>query len=75
MTVKANLAALDLSQARWFKSSYSDNQMQCIEVTADFPGVIPVRDSKTPEQAALVFPRASFAEFVAAVNAGEFGDI
>ncbi|NNG89414.1 DUF397 domain-containing protein, partial [Streptomyces cacaoi] len=36
---------------RWYKSSYSENGGQCIEVAADFAatrGVVPVRDSKVP---------------------------
>ncbi|MBC9730238.1 DUF397 domain-containing protein [Streptomyces sp. TRM68367] len=67
-------AALDLTGAAWVKSSYSDAAQQCIEVTASFPGVVPVRDSKNPEGPALVFPQAAFAEFVNAAVAGEFGD-
>ncbi|MFJ9752903.1 DUF397 domain-containing protein [Streptomyces chartreusis] len=64
--------ALDLSDAAWCKSSYSDAAQQCIEVAANFPGVVPVRDSKTPEGPALVFPQAVFAAFVTATAAGEF---
>ncbi|MFF1796923.1 DUF397 domain-containing protein, partial [Kitasatospora sp. NPDC058263] len=46
----------DLSGASWAKSSYSDNGGQCLEVSADFPGAVPVRDSKDPEGPTLVFP-------------------
>ncbi|MFF3275747.1 DUF397 domain-containing protein [Streptomyces chrestomyceticus] len=36
---------------RWFKSSYSSNGGQCIEVATNLAvshGVVPVRDSKNP---------------------------
>ncbi|MFI1889946.1 DUF397 domain-containing protein [Streptomyces jumonjinensis] len=35
---------------RWFKSSYSSNGGDCVEVAADLTatGVVPVRDSKRP---------------------------
>ncbi|MFJ9846826.1 DUF397 domain-containing protein [Kitasatospora sp. NPDC101155] len=65
----------DLSRASWFKSSYSDNGGSCVEVSPDFPGVVPVRDSKDPEGPALVFPVEVWRSFVAATAAGEFGDI
>ncbi|MFG3228507.1 DUF397 domain-containing protein [Kitasatospora sp. NPDC048194] len=64
----------DLSRASWFKSSYSDNGGSCVEVSPDFPGVVPVRDSKDPEGPALVFPLAAWRAFVAATAAGEFGN-
>jgi len=59
----------------WFKSSYSGNGGQCIEVAANLvatSGVVPVRDSKDPHGPALGFPVAAFAAFVQAVKAGEF---
>ncbi|WP_369185017.1 DUF397 domain-containing protein [Streptomyces sp. Y1] len=63
----------DLSRASWFKSSYSGNGGTCVEVSADFPGVAPVRDSKDPEGPALVFSAEAWRSFVAATAAGEFG--
>ncbi|MEU7042451.1 DUF397 domain-containing protein, partial [Streptomyces varsoviensis] len=36
---------------RWFKSSYSSNGGDCIEIAAnltDTHGIVPIRDSKTP---------------------------
>ncbi|MGW1186880.1 DUF397 domain-containing protein [Streptomyces sp. NPDC002559] len=63
---------------RWFKSSYSGNGGQCIEVAANLAvsrGVVPVRDSKNPDGAVLNTSIASFATFVASVKAGEFGAI
>ncbi|WP_328914924.1 MULTISPECIES: DUF397 domain-containing protein [unclassified Streptomyces] len=66
---------IDLSGATWFKSSHSGNGGSCVEISSDFPGVIPVRDSKVPDGPALIFPAAGFAAFVEAVKAGEFGTV
>ncbi|MFF5772631.1 DUF397 domain-containing protein [Streptomyces californicus] len=55
----------DLTAATWRKSSYSNSDGgQCVEVADGFPGVVPVRDSKRPEGAALVFGAAAWAVFV-----------
>ncbi|MFC5664470.1 DUF397 domain-containing protein [Kitasatospora misakiensis] len=67
--------APDLSRASWFKSSYSGNGGSCVEVAADFPGMVPVRDSKDPSGPALVFPADAWHAFVAGVQGGEFGDV
>ncbi|MFJ9951702.1 DUF397 domain-containing protein [Kitasatospora sp. NPDC091207] len=66
---------VDLSNALWFKASYSNNGGSCVEVAADFPGFVPVRDSKDPEGRALVFPSEAWRSFVAGVRAGEFGAV
>ncbi|MEU4115452.1 DUF397 domain-containing protein [Kitasatospora sp. NPDC028055] len=63
---------LDLSDARWRKSSYSGGGGECIEVADGFTGVTPVRDSKDPHGPALVFPAAAWQSFVTAVRTGEF---
>ncbi|GGX01314.1 DUF397 domain-containing protein [Streptomyces noursei] len=57
----------------WYKSSYSGgNQGNCLEVARGHAHV-PVRDSKRPTGPALLFPAASWADFVSAVRRGEFG--
>lgn len=66
---------VDLSGASWFKSSYSNNGGDCIEVAPNFPGLAPVRDSKNPEGGALVFGADAFASFVTEVKAGTFGTV
>ncbi|MFJ1611754.1 DUF397 domain-containing protein [Streptomyces sp. NPDC088251] len=63
---------------RWYKSSYSGNGGQCVEVAANLValrGVVPVRDSKSPGGPVLDVPVAAFASFVAGVRAGEFGTV
>lgn len=57
---------------RWFKSSYSNNGGDCIEVAANLPGVVPVRDSKDPNGPALAFESSAWSSFVSAAKAGEF---
>ncbi|MFD8868233.1 DUF397 domain-containing protein [Streptomyces sp. NPDC059590] len=60
---------------RWFKSSYSSNGGDCVEVAANLVasrGIVPVRDSKEPHGPALVFESPAWSSFVAAVKGGEF---
>ncbi|MFE7191795.1 DUF397 domain-containing protein [Kitasatospora sp. NPDC057541] len=59
----------------WFKSSFSTNGGECVEVSASLPGLVPVRDSKDPEGPSLVFPASAWRAFVAGVQAGEFGTV
>ncbi|MEU7019892.1 DUF397 domain-containing protein [Streptomyces sp. NPDC046203] len=62
---------LDLSAARWRKSSYSNpDGGACVEIADHFQAVIPVRDSKVPSGPALVFPSADWSSFVMAVKSG-----
>ncbi|MET9403762.1 DUF397 domain-containing protein [Kitasatospora sp. NPDC002965] len=63
------------TEPQWFKSSYSSNGGNCVEVARNADGVVPVRDSKDPQGPALVFPAAEFAAFLTAVRAGEFGEV
>lgn len=62
----------------WFKSSYSDNGGQCVEVAANLVAVhnvVPVRDSKVPSGPVLGLSVSSFHSFVAGVKVGEFGAV
>ncbi|WP_380284916.1 DUF397 domain-containing protein [Kitasatospora purpeofusca] len=59
----------------WFKSSFSSNGGECIEVSGGLPGAVPVRDSKDPSGPALVFRADAWRAFVGAVQAGEFGTV
>ncbi|MER7789039.1 DUF397 domain-containing protein [Streptomyces sp. NPDC097640] len=68
--------ALDLSRAKWVKSSYSNgNGGQCVEFAPDIAttaGVVPVRDSKHPAGPALVFSASAWGSFTAALRTGAF---
>lgn len=55
----------------WIKSSRSGpNGGDCVEVNQQVSGVVGVRDSKLPEEAALTFGRSQWSAFLAAVAAG-----
>ncbi|MEU3788805.1 DUF397 domain-containing protein [Streptomyces fructofermentans] len=55
----------DLSAARWRRSSYSDdNGGECVEIADGVPGVLPVRDSKSPDGPVLVLGERAWSEFV-----------
>ncbi|MCM3820816.1 DUF397 domain-containing protein [Streptomyces sp. DR3-1] len=59
----------------WFKSSYSTNGGNCVEVAANLVashGVVPVRDSKIQSGPVLALPASSFSAFVAGIKAGDF---
>ncbi|WP_406148129.1 DUF397 domain-containing protein [Streptomyces sp. NBC_01012] len=65
------IRTLDLSTTSWRKSSYSDGGgTNCIEVADGFPGLVPVRDSKTPTGPVLVFPAHTWSAFVEEVRGG-----
>ncbi|SCL23230.1 DUF397 domain-containing protein [Micromonospora inyonensis] len=55
----------DLSRVRWFTSSRSANNGDCVEC-ALLPDAVAVRDSKDPSGPVLTFSAAQWATFVAA---------
>ncbi|MEU0482332.1 DUF397 domain-containing protein [Streptosporangium sp. NPDC006013] len=64
---------MDLRAANWRKSSRSsDNGGQCVEVAANLPGVVAVRDSKDPNGPNLLFTPAEWGTFVHGIKTGEF---
>ncbi|MFJ8250771.1 DUF397 domain-containing protein [Streptomyces sp. NPDC094466] len=63
---------------RWFKSSYSANGGNCIEVAANLAasrGIVPVRDSKVAGGPVVAVPATAFAAFVAGVRGGTFDTV
>jgi hypothetical protein len=64
---------VDLTNARWRKSSYTGSSgTNCVEVAA-LPGTVAVRDSKDPGGPVLTLTPAAWRSFVAAVKAGRAG--
>jgi Domain of unknown function (DUF397) len=65
---------MDLTTAKWRKSSYSNaNGGQCVEVARNLPGVVAVRDSKDPQGPELIFEPDQWAAFLSDVKAGDSG--
>ncbi|MFF5504083.1 DUF397 domain-containing protein [Streptomyces roseolus] len=55
----------------WFKSSYSNNGGDCVEVAHNLVpahGVVPVRDSKVPAGPSLILSASAFTAFLASVK-------
>lgn len=64
---------MDLVQADWRKSSYSNgNGGACVEVARNLPGAVTVRDSKDPDGPNLAFAPAQWQAFTSSVKAGHF---
>ncbi|MFF3568263.1 DUF397 domain-containing protein [Nocardia jiangxiensis] len=55
--------SVDLSTAKWFKSSRSGVGKDCVEVAHLEGGMVGVRDSKNPDGPALVFAPAEWDAF------------
>lgn len=63
----------DLSQAAWRKARRSNGANGgCVEVAANLPGVVAIRDSKRPADGAHVIGRAAFAAFLADAKEGRY---
>ena len=60
------------SDARWFKSSLSFSNGNCVEVASLSGGEIGVRDSKNPEGPVLRFTADEWHAFTGGVRNGEF---
>ncbi|GAB0106863.1 DUF397 domain-containing protein [Nocardia sp. JMUB6875] len=56
---------VDLSDARWFKSTRSQPNADCVEIAHLSTGGVGVRDSKDPDGPALVFSAAQWDGFLA----------
>ena len=62
----------DLSQAAWRKAKRSQWNGGCVEVAANLPGIVAIRDSKHPEGGAHVVSRPAFAVFLSDARSGRY---
>ncbi|WP_067888132.1 DUF397 domain-containing protein [Nocardia vaccinii] len=63
---------IDLSGARWFKSSRSVSGGECVEVAHLNEGMVGVRDSKNPSGPALIFGSLEWDAFTDRLSEGGF---
>ncbi|APA97256.1 DUF397 domain-containing protein [Nocardia seriolae] len=56
---------VDLSDAQWFKSTYSQLTPDCVEIAHLSANSVGVRDSKDPSGPALVFTGRQWDSFLA----------
>ncbi|WP_406062045.1 DUF397 domain-containing protein [Micromonospora sp. NBC_00860] len=62
---------MELTGARWRKSTRSNGSGgACVEVAANLPGLVAVRDSKDPTGPVLVFPPDAWRAFVGSDSVG-----
>lgn len=64
---------VDLSRAKWFKSSRSAGGKDCVEAAFLDGGMVGVRDSKNPAGPALVFTPSEWDAFTATIQGGTPG--
>jgi Domain of unknown function (DUF397) len=65
----------DLSRAAWRKSTHSSQDGNCVEVAANLPGIVAIRDSKNPDGPKLKFTRQAWADFMEVVQAEQFTSV
>lgn len=63
---------IDLAGVKWFKSSRSGGNANCVEVAFLPENHVGVRDSKNPSGPALTFTSAEWSSFTAAATRGDF---
>jgi Domain of unknown function (DUF397) len=63
------MAVHDLSRAAWRKSTHSGQNGNCVEVATNLPGVVAIRDSKSPNGPVLQVTHADWETFLREIKA------
>ena len=63
------MTEIDLSRAVWQKSSYSGQSGNCVEVARNLPGLVAVRDSKSPGGPDLLVSPETWRAFLLSLRA------
>ena len=63
---------MDLTQAKWHKSTRSGANGNCVEVATNLPDGVAVRDTKNRDAGTLIVTRDEWTAFVSGVRNGEF---
>jgi Domain of unknown function (DUF397) len=63
------MTEMDLSCAQWHKSSYSGQNGNCVEVACNLPGLVAIRDSKSPDAPNLLVSSETWQAFLLALRA------
>ncbi|MFQ6399175.1 DUF397 domain-containing protein [Nocardia sp. KC 131] len=63
---------MSLSNARWFKSSYSGSEHACVETAFLDDGRVAVRDTKNRDGGTLIFTPAEWDAFTADIADHKF---
>jgi Domain of unknown function (DUF397) len=58
----------DLSRAEWLKSTRSSQDGNCVEVSANLPDLVAVRDSKHRDGPVLTFGRSEWRAFLGSIR-------
>ncbi len=63
------MTKIDLSRAEWRKSSYSSQDGNCVEVARNLPGLVALRDSKSPDGPNLLVSPETWQAFLQSLRA------
>ena len=69
------MPAADVAGTPWRKSSYSNSQGNCVEVSSLADGSVAMRNSRDPQGPALLYTRAEITALIQGVKDGEFDDL
>jgi hypothetical protein len=73
--IRNGMAAMDLPDVTWVKSSHSSSQGNCVELAKLSGGRIAMRNSRFPGGPTLIYTTSEFATLVNGAKRGEYDDL